>query len=635
LSDIAPHVYLNLNEAAVFAEKLIEQMGSGPLDDALRARVGAAAEALRLSSLRPHAASLQQDPADGSTCYLAVDAVQHGVIVPLLFQLSKAPPVGRTRFGDPVLSERIRTARAGEIELRAFRFTSADYQNIQTFAEQVAPVFLPRPQRALPAVAVGNRHPEVSLPAAFAAFDAIMKRKEVNMASTVQLSATREMTTEEVLAARDGENPTAAGHTRVSIRHLYHAGLWAAIRSGWREGYTAEADHFIVSGNSAEEIARSVETVKEAIRHAVGYTKFTTDTSRLLELPADPRHPQAWSDAVVAEKWQQIFSEEERKWILSEFSRSFAIEGRAYSFTRDETIRLAVKFGQSLKLNEELYDSIRAEKAKAGTRTEFDFEPSLDEAETLTTGKELLFYMHWLKARGRPAQLVPPNLGFKKRQAYPETMESVRGGAVGLKDYCHHKMWSELPPRAGREFGGKPLAELGARIGELATIARYFDGTLSIHSGSGKQAAVLELIGEATAGRVNYKISGELQLQLFDVLWEQPAGSYWKELYARMAERANRFAAVGAFGAESELATHFVAMGRGDYLGKSELGRVDGNLFLVFWVGNMVGSRDVHSPDGDQRFFKEKLDELPENLLQEVRARNTRYIVWLAEHLQP
>jgi hypothetical protein len=172
------------------------------------------------------------------------------------------------------------------------------------------------------------------------------------------------------------------------------------------------------------------------------------------------------------------------------------------------------------------------------------------------------------------------------------------------------------------------------RVGELAAVARYFDGTLSIHSGSGKQAAVLELIGRATGGRVNYKISGELQLQLFDVLGQQPRGSYWKQLYQRMAQRANAFAAGGAFGAESQLAAHLVTMGHADYLGKSELGRVDGNLFLVFWVGNMVGSRDVDSPDGDHRFFKEKLDELPEDLLQEVRHRNTRYIVWLAEHLR-
>jgi hypothetical protein len=164
-------------------------------------------------------------------------------------------------------------------------------------------------------------------------------------------------------------------------------------------------------------------------------------------------------------------------------------------------------------------------------------------------------------------------------------------------------------------------------------VARHFDGTLSIHSGSGKQAEVLENIGRATAGRVNYKISGELQLQLFDVLSEQPAGSAWRALYERLAERCNEFAARGAFGAESELAEKYRAMGRGTSLGDEARGRVDGNLFLVFWLGNLVGSRDAHSPDGDRRFFKEKLDELPGDLTAEVQKRNTRYIVGLAEHL--
>ena len=48
-----------------------------------------------------------------------------------------------------------------------------------------------------------------------------------------------------------------------------------------------------------DEIARSVEAAKEAIRHAAGYTKFTTDTSRLFILEADTRHPGAWSDSAV------------------------------------------------------------------------------------------------------------------------------------------------------------------------------------------------------------------------------------------------------------------------------------------------------------------------------------------------
>ena len=573
---------------------LIRDAGSQPLTDELRARLPQQSGSLRLLP-----ASLERDPADASVYYLAAEA--------------PAPQLLRVTRDD----------------VEALPFASTDRERIRWFAGEVNRAFLPRPQRALPAIAVGNRHPEISLPAAFEAFRVILNKTGKNLASTVQLSATREMTTDEAIAARDGENPTAAGHTRVSIRHLYHAGLWAAIRAGWRQGYNAEADHFIVTGRNAEEIARSVEGAKEAIHHASGYTKFTTDTSRLFILEADTRHPAAWSEAAVAERFESIFSSEERAWILDEFAKRITVENAVYDFNRSAVLRLAVKFGESLKLNEELFDCIRSEKSGEP----FDFEPSIDEAETLTTPEELFFYMQWLKLRGRPAQLVPPNLGFKKRQAYPVAMETGAETGVGLRDYVHHKMWPELEPRVATGFGGKPIDELSHRVHELAAVARHFDGTLSIHSGSGKQAEVLESIGRSTGGRLNYKISGELQLQLFDVLREQPAGSPWHALYERMAERCDEFAAQGAFGTESELAAKYRAMERGSYLGDASRGRVDGNLFLVFWVGNLVGSRDVKSPDGDHRFFKDKLDELPGDLVSEVQRRNTRYIVWLAEHL--
>lgn len=583
-----------------------------------------------IGDLRIFPGSLQTDPRQPRICYLAAERLLAGRAQPVLLELGPAGIPSPGRFSHPLFTGCLAGGSRDLLAIRAFPFSSTDYENIRAFAEQIAPDCLPRPQGALPAIAAGNRHPEISLPAVFEAFQTILRRTGANWASTVQLSATREMTTPAAIAARDGENPVAAGHTRVSIPHLYHAGLWAAIRAGWRAGYNAEADHFIVSGNTPEEIARSVETVAEAIRLAAGYTKFTTDTSRLFALQADARHPAPWTDAAVEERFLRVLTAEEQRWVLSEFERAFEIDGCRYRFTPSEIRRLAVKFGESLKLNEELFDSIRAAKAGAA----FDFEPSLDEAETLTTPKELLFCMQWLKARGRPAQLVPPNLGFKKRQAYPETVGTGPDGAVGLSEYCLHKMWPELEPRVVREFAGRPLDELGARVTELAAVARYFDGTLSIHSGSGKQAQVLQTIGRAARGRVNYKISGELQLQLLDVVSEQPAGSPWRQLFERMAERTNRFAAQGAFGAESELAEKYLQMGRGYSLGDSAKGRVDGNLFLVFWIGNLVGSRDIEAPDGDRRFFKEKLEELPEELLAEVRRRNAAYVVWLAENLR-
>jgi hypothetical protein len=609
---------LRSEEITGLAELLFAQVDVHPVTGEARQRL-AAGDAGRFEKITPHWGALAADPAYPRAYFLPVDGV-NGRTWLLRLADAEAPPSGyfpqSLRIGRVPLAGAA-AGRGATVVVDATPFSSGDWDAVRTFASEIDRVFLPRPQGALPAIAVGNRHPEVSLPAAFAAFREILTRTGRNLASTVQLSATREMTTDEALAARDGETPTAAGHTRVSIRHLYHAGLWAAIRAGWREGYTAEADHFIITGQTAEEIAHSVELAKEAIRHAAGYTKFTTDTSRLFLLEADPRHPAPWPLAAVEEQFQRLFSADEQSWILGEFTKPFACGETTYRLSREEVLRLAVKFGPSLKLNEELYDTIR------GCTRAFDFEPSIDEAETLTTPEEMIFYIEWLRARGRPAQLVPPNLGFKKRQAYPET-------SAGLERYAAHKMWPELLPRTGRDFQGNPLAELAWRVRGLADVARYFSATLSIHSGSGKQAGVLEIIGAATGGRVNYKISGELQLQLFDVLAEQPPESPWRRLFERMVARCNRFAAQGAFGEESELAARYPT----PYLGDAARGRTDGNLFLVFWLGNMVGSRDVEAPDGDTRFFKEKLDELPLPLVEEVRRRNSRYIQWLASHLQ-
>jgi hypothetical protein len=593
----------SLNEILSLASAAIGECANGSNDDAARERLGLRLNDRASNGVRFYSRSFARA---GESRFLTVD--EHDA--PLLLQFGGVP----SAFG---LSEPVLRQACNGTAAFVYPFGLGDSANIEAFAERIDRAFLPRPQRAQPAIAAGNRHPEVSLPAVFAAFREILSEQAINVASTVQLSATREMTTDDDIARRDGSNPTAPGHTRVSIRHLYHAGLWAAIRSGYRSGYNAEADHFIVSGANDAEIAKSAEWVKEAIRHASGYTKFTTDTSRVFDLRADSRHPSPWSSEEIGELFKKRLTPEERSWVLAEFSRPFDCGGVAYAFDSSEIQRLAVKFAPSLKLNEELYDAI----SRAKNGAPFDFEPSLDEAETLTTAKELIFYMHWLRERGRPAQLVPPNLGFKKRQAYP-------GTRAALDKYAGHKMWPELLPRVAGEFKDQPVAELKDRVRELAEVARFFDGTLSIHSGSGKQPEVLQSIGSATRGRLNYKISGELQLQLFDVLYESPAGSPERQLYDRMVDACERFAGAGAFGEESALAADYRAAGRGSYLGDAAKGRVDGNLFLVFWLGNMVGSRDV-----DGRFFKEALDRLPRAVIEETQRRNTRYVKWLAANL--
>jgi hypothetical protein len=97
----------------------------------------------------------------------------------------------------------------------------------------------------------------------------------------------------------------------------------------------------------------------------------------------------------------------------------------------------------------------------------FDFEPSLEGAATATTPHELVFWLHWLKARGHGAQLAAPHLG---------------GDGVG------------------------------ERLKEFAAIARHYQCILSICSGAGHSLEQLEAIARATVGRVNYRISPELRL---------------------------------------------------------------------------------------------------------------------------
>jgi tagaturonate epimerase len=595
-----------MNTQEMVLPSALTEYAGGPLDDSVRAGLAPRLATAETPAVTWFAPSLTRA---GDALFIAFE--ESGV--PLLLQYGGT--AGYCGLSNPTEIAGHGVSHGNKAYV--YPFASTDRENVAAFVERIDLAFLPRPQRDRPAIAVGNRHPEVSLPAVFDAFRDILRKKGLNLASTVQLSATREMTTDDEIARRDGRNPTAPGHTRVSIRHLYYAGLWAAIRSGFRYGYTAEADHFIVSGANDAEIAKSVEWVKEAIRHAAGYTKFTTDTSRVFDLRADVRHPQPLSEPQIEELFQQRLMPEERAWVHAAFSKPFDCGAASYRFDAAEIKRLAVKFVPSLKLNEELFDSI----LHARHGAQFDFEPSLDEAETLTSAKELIFYMHWLRERGRPAQLVPPNLGFKKRQAYPETR-------AALEKYSHHKMWPEVMPRVDGEFGGNPIPELKDRVRELADVARFFDGTLSIHSGSGKQPEVLRSIGSATRGRLNYKISGELQLQLFDVLSAAREGSAERCLYDRMVAACERFAAQGAFGEESALAAQYRASGHGSYLGDASGGRVDGNLFLVFWLGNMVGSKDE-----DGRFFKQELDELPDSVIEETRRRNEEYVKWLASHL--
>jgi hypothetical protein len=198
-------------ETGAFAELVLDQLDRGPLTDEARNRVAMRAGSMRLSSFTIHPGSIAKDPIHPSTYYVAVDA--HDKALLLRVALASSPSSGL--FPHALLIGRMHTASGREIVVNAVPFASTDHTSIGTFAEQVDTSFLPRPQGGLPAIAVQCGDPEAVLPAAFEAFRAILKRFGVNVAA---------------VQATDG------------FEHFYYAAAWAAIRAGWREGYTVGAD---------------------------------------------------------------------------------------------------------------------------------------------------------------------------------------------------------------------------------------------------------------------------------------------------------------------------------------------------------------------------------------------------------
>jgi hypothetical protein len=400
---------LRPSEAAELAILIFEQAERKALNDEARNRLAARAAVLHLETVAPYFGSLERDPVHPSSYYLAVDA---GRGEPLLLHLAPAAAPTSSIFYKPLLIGRMRRPNGPEIVVNAVPFGPSNHENLEKFVSEIGGAFLPRPQGLRPAIAVST-----GLAAAFDAFRAILKRGGQNLAATAA-------------------NPAA------SSRDFYYAGLCAAIRAGWREGYSAGI-RLTIAGDK-------IDAARESIRDAAGFTRFSTDTSSLFRETGD-------GDAL-----------EDRAWILDEFVRPFEIGDAVYEFTSQDALRLGSKFGAALKTNEQLHESIRQARSALKTGRSFDFEPSLEGGTSATTPQELVFWLHWLKARGHGAQLAAPNLGGE-------------GGAV-------------------------------ERLKEFAAIARHYQCTLSIRSGAGHSPEALEAIARATVGRVHYTISPELRL---------------------------------------------------------------------------------------------------------------------------
>jgi hypothetical protein len=183
-------------EAAQLARLIFEHAEGKPLGDDVRNRLAARAAVLGLETLRPHFGSLAREPVHRSTYYLAVDG-ENGV--PLLLHMAPATAPTSAIFEKPLL-----IGRMGGVVVNAIPFGPGDGPAIDRFTDRIDSAFLPRAQGARSAISVQS-----DLPAAFGTFRAILKRTGRNLAATAE---------------------------------AYYPAVWAAIRAGWREGYSVGID---------------------------------------------------------------------------------------------------------------------------------------------------------------------------------------------------------------------------------------------------------------------------------------------------------------------------------------------------------------------------------------------------------
>lgn len=229
-------------EAAALAALIFEHVEGKPLTEGIRSRLGTRAATLGLEATTPWMRSLERDPIHPSTYYLAVDGVD-GKPHLLHIALSTAP--ANAFYPKAILIGRMRPVAGKELVVNAVPFGPCDERHVTTFAEQINPAFLPKPQGQRTAIAARITDPARDLPAAFDAYRAVLRRTRANVAC---------------------------------VGGPFHSLVWGAIRSGWRDGYSAVTTipprppdrrytRFAVEGPDFEESYDLIRQAKGAYRH--------------------------------------------------------------------------------------------------------------------------------------------------------------------------------------------------------------------------------------------------------------------------------------------------------------------------------------------------------------------------------
>ncbi len=194
--------------------------------------------------------------------------------------------------------------------------------------------------------------------------------------------------------------------------------------------------------------------------------------------------------------------------------------GAHYAFSDAEVGRLVGKYWNALAAVEALTAYLKALKGDVP----FDVELSIDEnpaelatAQCITSREEMIFLAIEIQRRHLPVTHIAPNFGVEKGTDY-----RCPDGLDGLEE----------------------------RVRDISGIAAEYNLMLDCHSGDDLKKKTRQVFGRASRGRINFKISPQLQILFAETLFDVQRDLFrhwWSDVHAFVRAEA---AAGSAFAAQ-------------------------------------------------------------------------------------
>jgi hypothetical protein len=158
-----------------------------------------------------------------------------------------------------------------------------------------------------------------------------------------------------------------------------------------------------------------------------------------------------------------------REWAGEEFGRRFTVGPTVYQLDSEKCAKLIERYGRALSAVERLVDLLRNERAAQGLARTFDLEIAVPSGDA----ESLLFCLHWLKARGRPATHLAPSISTGEEAAQAAAIARHSGATLSfdaelLDTVPHAQQWTggrwNCRVTGGGEITAARLQAIGARL---------------------------------------------------------------------------------------------------------------------------------------------------------------------------